>query len=366
MTVEHYYCQNFNIMIQERCTSNEWITEIARTKKADKGLVQKLIRALILLEGLSESNLKFVFKGGTALMLMLNSTKRLSIDIDIVMSGKVEDIEEVLTKIAENKEFTRVVEQHRNANSGIEKAHYKFYFKNSLKANDEEFVLLDILFEEIHYNNLVSTQIQSTFISHEGKVIETTTPDFNNIMGDKLTAFAPNTTGIPYFKKEKPMGQEIIKQLYDIGNIFEKIDDVTVVNLVFRNFARIELLYRNMEEDTSLVLEDIVENCLSISLRQQIGNANFEVLLLGLKQISGYIFSETFHIEKATLYAARTAYLVALLQTGTVIERYNNKIDMALWQIEQPNNTKLNKLKRTNPEAFYYWFKYYFVKEKIF
>ena len=118
-------------MIHESCTSNEWITEIARTKKADKGLVQKLIRALILLEGLSESNLKFVFKGGTALMLLLGSTKRLSIDIDIIISETVENLEEVLSEIATKKGFIRAEEQHRNANSGIVKAHYKFYFQNS-------------------------------------------------------------------------------------------------------------------------------------------------------------------------------------------------------------------------------------------
>lgn len=60
-------------MIQESCTSKEWITEIARTKKADKVLVQKLIRALILLEGLSLSKLKFVFKGGTALTRFIHT-----------------------------------------------------------------------------------------------------------------------------------------------------------------------------------------------------------------------------------------------------------------------------------------------------
>ena len=351
-------------MIHESCTSNEWIAAIARTKKADKGLVQKLIRALILLEGLSESNLKFVFKGGTALMLLFNSTKRLSIDIDIIISGTVENLEEVLSEIATKKGFTRVEKQHRNVNSGIEKAHYKFYFQNSLKAKEEEFVILDILFEDIHYNHLVSTQIQSIFITHKGKIIETITPDFNNIMGDKLTAFASNTTGIPYYKKERPMGQEIIKQLYDIGNIFEKIDDITVVNSVFAAFALVELQYRNMGEDVNLVLEDIIENCLSISLRQQIGNVNFEVLQLGVKQIANYIFSETYYIEKATIHAARIAYLVALMQTNTTIERYSNKMDMTYWQIVQPNNTKLNKLKRTNPEAFYYWFQHYSLKTK--
>ncbi|MBK7097825.1 MAG: hypothetical protein IPH58_05105 [Sphingobacteriales bacterium] len=45
-------------------------------------------------------------------------------------------------------------------------------------------------------------------------------------MGDKLTAFAPNTTGIPYFKKDDSMSMEIIKQLYDIGNLFDAVTDI--------------------------------------------------------------------------------------------------------------------------------------------
>ena len=349
-------------MIQESCTTYDWITEISRTKKADKGLVQKLIRALILLEGLSESNLEFVFKGGTALMLLFNSTKRLSIDIDIIVSVKVENLEELLSGVAAKKAFTRTEKQHRTSKSGVNKAHYKFYFQSSLKAGDEEFVLLDIVFDDIHYQNLISTPIKSPFVTHDKEIIKTTTPDFNNMMGDKLTAFAPNTTGIPYFKKEKPMGQEIIKQLYDIGNIFEEIDDLEIVNEVFSNFALVELQNRNLGDDIKIVLNDIIENCLAISLRQPVGNANYEVLRLGIKQITSYIFSETYYIEKATTHAARIAWLVVSMQNQTAIERYSNKTNMTTWLIEQPNNTKLNKLKKTNPEAFYYWFKYYSLK----
>lgn len=197
-------------MIQESCTTNKWISEISSEKKADKVLVQKLIRALFLLEGLKESKLEFIFKGGTALMLLLNSTKRLSIDIDIIVPGKGEKLDELLSEMARKKGFTRAEEQHRSAISNIEKGHYKFYFPNSLKADDEDFVLLDILFEDNLYSNIISTPIQSSFVTHVGEVLQVSTPDFNNIMGDKLTAFAPSTTGIPYFKKGKPMGQEII------------------------------------------------------------------------------------------------------------------------------------------------------------
>ncbi|MDP3434687.1 MAG: nucleotidyl transferase AbiEii/AbiGii toxin family protein [Bacteroidota bacterium] len=346
-------------MINENCTSIQWISEISSKKKADKGLVQKLIRALMLLEGLSESNLNFVFKGGTALMLLLNSTKRLSIDIDIIVSKEVEDIEELLADIATKKGFSRVDPQQRKANSIIEKAHYKFYFPCSIKAGNEEFVLLDILFEEIRYSKLISTPIESSFVTHKGVILQVSTPDFNNIMGDKLTAFAPNTTGIPYFKEKKSMGQEIVKQLYDVGNIFEHIDNVAEVKSVFTNLAKVELNYRDMSGDVNIVFDDIVENCLSICLREQVGQTNFEVLQLGLKQITDYIFSESYHIEKAITHAARTAYTIALMKTETSIQRYSNRIDMTKWLIELPNNPRLNKLKKTNPEAFYYWYMFY-------
>lgn len=88
-------------MISEKCTSNSWILEAsAKNNKADKILVQKLIRALMLLEGLKESGLGFAFKGGTALMLLLNSAKRLSIDIDIIVPDKTIEIESLLNEIA--------------------------------------------------------------------------------------------------------------------------------------------------------------------------------------------------------------------------------------------------------------------------
>jgi hypothetical protein len=117
-------------------------------------------------------------------------------------------------------------------------------------------------------------------------------------------------------------------------NLGEQIDDVAVVKTVFSAFAFVELQHRNMGDDVNIVLEDIIENCLAISLRQQVGNTNFDVLLLGLKQITSYVFSETYHIEKASIHAARTAYLVTLMQTDAHIERYSNKIDMKKWQIE--------------------------------
>lgn len=344
-------------MIHKECITKEWITEVSKqNRNADTILVQKVVRALIILEGLSESKLEFIFKGGTALMLLLNSSKRLSIDIDIIMPTNQENLIDTLTGIALQKGFIRVEEQKRKVASNIAKAHYKFFFACSLNNDKEDYVLLDILFEKSHYTNLVRTAIASTFIKDDGEASSVTTPDFNNILGDKLTAFAPRTTGIPYFKKDKPMGMEIIKQLYDIGNIFERMDDIASIKKVFANFAKVELKYRNQTEDINLVIDDIINTSLAICTRGQAGDANFEVLQLGIKQVGAFIFCESYQIEKAITHASRTAYLAMLIKSDAVaIEFYNTGIDMKDWIIEQPFTSKLNKLKKSDPEAFFYW-----------
>jgi hypothetical protein len=48
-----------------------WIKQVSNeNRKADKILIEKVIRALLLLDGLAESELPFIFKGGTAVMLL--------------------------------------------------------------------------------------------------------------------------------------------------------------------------------------------------------------------------------------------------------------------------------------------------------
>jgi len=342
-------------MIHESNTLADWILKRAKEKKADPILVQKAIRALLLLEGLSESPLSFVFKGGTALMLLLGSTKRLSIDIDILISDSF-DLDVMLQPIAISKGFLRVEPQHRDSQGDIQKVHYKFIFDNVLKPGSQDYILLDILLEENRYQQVIPVIIESPFVYSEGESLSVLVPDFNNMMGDKLTAFAPNTVGIPYFKKERSMGLEIIKQLYDLGTIFPHIDRVDVLGRVFSDFAETELGYRSMCCDIHLVLDDIFENCYSICTRGDYGKAKYEILQMGIKQADAYIFSERYHLEKAITHAARVAYISVLIKTSNPLVFFNPSTDMKDWIIDAPHQG-LQKLKKTNPEAFYYWYK---------
>ena len=160
------------------------------------------------------------------------------------------------------------------------------------------------------------------------------------------------------------MSMEIIKQLYDIGNLFDKVSDLNIIKTTFYKFAKTELTYRNNQKlNEKEVLEDIYQTSLCIASRGADGIGNFEELQLGIQRIRAYIFSESYHIEKAIIQASKVAYLITLIENNaTVIERYGNPLQMKDWQINEPMNNKLNKLKKSNPEAFFYWFKIYKIK----
>lgn len=114
-------------MISKKSLSPEWIDKVSKANRnADKILIEKVIRAMLLLEGLSKSGLTFIFKGGTALLLLLDSAKRLS--IDIILTGKKENLGELLKAFAEEQGFSKVELQHRTADTTIKKEHYKFFY----------------------------------------------------------------------------------------------------------------------------------------------------------------------------------------------------------------------------------------------
>lgn len=346
-------------MISKESLTTEWIDKVSSVNRnADKILVEKVIRALLLLEGLSKSGLSFIFKGGTALMLLLNSAQRLSIDIDIILAENKENLDDLLQAFAEEQGFSRVELQHPTAATTIEKAHFKFFYTPVHNTLGEEAILLDILFETNHYKYIQSKQINSDFLITSGKLASVNIPSLEDLLGDKLTAFAPNTTGIPFFKNDDSMSMVIIKQLYDVGNIFDVAEDLDTVKSTFKKIAASEIVYREKEIKPSDVLIDIYQTSLCLCLRGAVDKENFAQLQKGIQRVERFIFSENYHLDKAIVHASKAAYLSRLIATDQkTIEKFKDPKQVAEAIIEQPHNTKLNKLKKSSPEAFYYWWK---------
>ena len=117
----------------------------------------------------------------------------------------------------------------------------------------------------------------------EGNPIIVRVPSKEDILGDKLTAFAPNTIGIPYFKGKTSMSMEILKQLYDVGNLIDVVEDCALVKTTFGLFAASELKYRGSRENVDAVIEDIYQTALCLVSRGLVGTGNFEELQTGIQ-----------------------------------------------------------------------------------
>jgi len=349
-------------MISKESFTTDWTKQFKKEKrfsKIDPTLLNKMIHAFALLESLKTNGLNFIFKGGTSLVLLLKEPKRFSIDIDIITESTKEELEKILDKVIESNTFIKYEPDKRKSGVGIPKAHYKFYFESDF-LKGQAYVLLDVLFDENKYPSVSEISIASSWIKNEGDPEKVFIPTVESIIGDKMTAFAPNTTGIPY---NKGKNLEIIKQLYDIGNLFDLVEDIKTVFESFKSNAENEIKFRKLEIDITGVSDDIIKTSLLLSKKGAVKDGDngkkFKELLDGVKKIKNFLINDNFRIDEAVEAAAKASYLAAKLKFGKLskIEFYSPDINIKDSIIEHPDYTFLNKLKKLPNTSFYYWFK---------
>lgn len=356
-------------MIKEHCFTGDWLSAFKKQrdhKRIDMIILEKMIYALHLLERLKTNGLDFVFKGGTSLVLLLQEGNRFSIDIDIISNTKREDLENILNKVIETSHFTEwKLDEHRSYQEGVPKAHYKFSFKTNQTGSGT--ILLDVLIEDSIYPEQIETDITTKWIETDS-LTKVTVPSIDAITGDKLTAFAPNTIGIPYFKGKdnQPFSMEICKQLFDLSQLFEQIENLETVAKSFEVFAKQEIIYRK-GDDSELTLEDVlldtIDTCVILAKRERGSTEEkdkFKELQQGIRAFgTGFLMSGNFRIDDAVPASARIAYLAAKLlkKDLTPLERYEGQ-DIREWNIEGQDWNFLNRLKRQpDKSSFFYWFR---------
>jgi len=357
-------------MIRKHCFTEEWLDNFkgqAAHRHIDKIILEKMIHAFHLLERLKSNGLKFVFKGGTSLVLLLSERSRFSIDIDIICKVEREDLETILDKVVASSHFTEwKLDEHRSYQEGVPKAHYKFSFDSGRAGSGT--ILLDVLIEDSIYPELTQRPIETKWIETDEETL-VTVPTVDAITGDKLAAFAPNTIGIPYFKGEdqRPFAMEICKQLFDLSQLFDQLENLEVVAESFNAFAKQEIEYRKEDEEKKDLtpedaLRDTINTCKIIARRgsgTEDEKAKFSELQKGITAFgSGFLMEGQFRIDDAIPAAARVAYLAAKILVNDLshIATYEGQ-DIKKLNIEDPNWNTLNRLKRQpDKSSFYYWY----------
>jgi hypothetical protein len=347
-------------MLNPHSFSAEWLKLHQEAIGAQNPIMlEKAIMALQLLGHLAETNLPFQFKGGTSLLLRITPIRRLSIDVDIVTQATEEGLRGVLDGVAKLQPFTGYQHDTQRDKELPPKRHFRFFYPSVIEPKSDH-ILLDVLLEPEPVPNCEPVIIAAPFIQRE-RDVPVHVPTVNGLLGDKLTAFAPNTIGILYNAVRKT---DIAKQLFDVGALFDHATDLAVAAEVYAATHAKQLAYRNAAYSLPETLNDSIQaGCDYSQLDLQGGSRLPNALMLqdGVASLQNHLVNYPFSRDHARIAAGKAACIAAWIQRqppDLAIEhlRFDPKQIESLraLTIEAPW-TPLNRLKGGNPEAFHYW-----------
>lgn len=352
-------------MISDETLSRKHIQNVASALKAsDERVVERALRALVVLDRLAESALRFVFKGGTSLLMHLPAPKRLSVDVDMFCDQPAELFEDVLGEEVCKGLFGEFRLEKRGAYSQPKRRHYRIPYV-SVISSEEDYILIDVVEDPCPILDVEEKPLDMSFLKIEGSPTMVTLPKVSALLADKLTAFAPHTIGVK-FKTRSGLGHEhqVMKQFVDIAQLYEYGFSISELRRNYEAVAEAEITYR----DTMLTPEDALRDtmrtsfdvsCLNIPRRQF---AERDILLSGVSKVRGdLIHGALLNTETIPIMAGRVAYLAALLMSGAwVVEQFPgvHEVRNDLYNVKfLPPLKLIEKMRRAHPEAFWYWAK---------
>ena len=298
-----------------------------------------------------ESDRQFIFKGGTSLLLHMPQVRRLSRDIDIVCGRPAAELDAVVRVIGTRPPFLRLEEDDRGARGLPQRRHFKFFYRSALAGFVEQELLLDVVEEAREVEHLVRV------------------PTIESLLGDKLTAFAPHTTGVPFYR---PNGdeqlQQVAKQLFDIGVLFDGATDFDAVSRSYTAISAQESEYRGHQHTREAALDDTWQACIALTATKPVIRVQYPdapLLHDGLDRMRGHLTTPAYvrDIQARRTLASKAATLAAHLRAGVPLDfgtmRYTGSAaQLTALRVATLNGQPLSWLdgvRAVNPEAYYYW-----------
>lgn len=332
-------------------------------------LLERCVHALALLGNLQTAGVPLVFRGGTSLLLHLPVLHRLSIDIDILCPLKGEELTLALGPLDKQAPFLRWEESHRDPERLPNRRHFKFFFESALGVQTQSAacILLDVVEEDKVVHTLEKKPIATAFFTLENEVL-VEVPTVESLLGDKLTAFAPTTTGVPLRTEENTDGDvmQVVKQLFDVGTLFAAARDGRVTADTYRQIQAKESGYRQNRFTEFQSLDDTIRACLQLTptqVRRPEMFPDHSLFWSGYERLRGHL---TLNADKNHLrtLAARTAFLAASLRNGGTPDFENRRYtgtspEQAALKTASFKGTDWEwmdkQIKPVNAEAFHYW-----------
>lgn len=225
----------------------------------------KAVHVLEYLGQLREEGLDPLFKGGSAVQLLLPSGwQRLSIDLDLAIKTSKKDFEEVLSNIYEKFGREYYAYELRNEQNG--EVPFYNYRLTIPTFGDKATILLDVMSTNVGYETQ-RRSLNSFFYESEIKV---KTPSIDAIIGDKFSILGPNTIG--RYLKDSRNGLEYVKHLYDIRNLLPHIKDLGKTFEAYKKCHKLQLMIRGGSFDLKECLENLIYVCKFLTLTPETEN----------------------------------------------------------------------------------------------
>jgi hypothetical protein len=133
--------------------------------------------------------------------------------------------------------------------------------------------------------------------------------------------------------------------------------DLDETSAAFSRVATKEIAYRPNSLTVQAVLEDVFSTSVFIGLRGfGMPESDWREIVAGVKRFTSFHLDGVFHVEKAINAASKAAYVAMLLaRSKHQFERFDPTQNLASVIVGDARFSKLNKIKKTDPEAFFYF-----------
>jgi hypothetical protein len=313
---------------------------ISSTKfDASESLAEQAVHCLELVAELVQAGLSFQFKGGNSLLLILDSPRRFSIDVDIATDESRERIEQCLDRaIAEFGIFTKWTKRQHKTKPWLPLSSYYCFFNSLFVKPDEAYIMLDAQMSRSPY----ATQFAPVSC---GDLLQTDSlaeiPFPSSIIGDKLLTLGPKTLGIPVGKGKA--GQRL-KHVFDVSLLLSTMPNLSEIRKSLLACIEHETKIQEKSIPVESVLADTIGYCENIREFAAIPEPNEAMEpalvenIVGLPDFAGHLFSKNYTWPDLKRDMAR----VALVMTAACKQ-----------QIDDAEFTEALRLHGDDPESLW-------------
>ena len=364
------------------------VTQLLETNKLRSiANLEKAIFTLELVAQLRESELEFVFKGGSAVQILLGDIwNRLSVDADICTTATENEINSVLKSI--NEKFGGTNFEYTKRNSEITGPFISHRIRTPKLTDIQRTILLDAQLIKPEYI-IQETRLESFFYKSE---VNVQTPTIDSILGDKLSVIGPQTIGRKLQTSQN--GIEYAKHFYDINSLAENLTNFMETKQTYSSIVEIQEKMRCKKYQQEECIEDALFTCQIACLPQDLGESliknspidrergllEFDKLQSGLEQFRPFIVNEMLYSwDILRKYSSTTALLLEQIRRDVTTEQANDILNRDIIETLGLSTVaeKIQDIEKEKrwfidleeieifPEILEDWYKYYYIDELL-